>query len=70
MDNRTKHKPMSEASEQFTKSILAGNGIQTAVEFPIREAGSLDDPPQSFHGKLLIRTAKSGIKVNMPVRLE
>jgi hypothetical protein len=46
MENRTKHKPMSEASVPFAKSILAGNGIQTAVEDPIREAGSLADPPK------------------------
>ncbi|CAB9507418.1 expressed unknown protein [Seminavis robusta] len=46
LDNRTKHKAMSEASVQFATSILAGNGIQTAVEDPIREAGSLVDPPK------------------------
>eukprot|EP00797_Seminavis_robusta_P032976 Sro753_g197270.2 (244) ;mRNA; r:2165-2896 len=37
---------MSEASAPFAKSILAGNGIRTATEDPIREAGSLADPPK------------------------
>jgi len=46
MDNRTKHKPMSEASVPFAMSMLAGNGVQTVVEDPIREAGSLADPPK------------------------
>ncbi|CAB9520078.1 hypothetical protein SEMRO_1071_G237990.1 [Seminavis robusta] len=46
LDNRTKHKAISEASVQFAASILAGNGIQTVVEDPIREAGSLVHPPK------------------------
>ncbi|CAB9525657.1 hypothetical protein SEMRO_1707_G292580.1 [Seminavis robusta] len=46
LDIRTKHKPMSEASAPFAISILAGNGIRTATEEPIREAGSLADPPK------------------------
>jgi hypothetical protein len=46
MDNRMKHKPMSEASVTFAKSILAGNGIGIVVEDPIGQAGSLADPPK------------------------
>ena len=45
MDNRTKHKPMSEASVPFAEEILKGYGFTVAVAPLITECGSGADPP-------------------------
>jgi hypothetical protein len=45
MDNRTKHKPMSEASVPFAEEILKGYGFTVAVDPFITECGSGADPP-------------------------
>ena len=45
LDNRTKHKLMSEASIQFAGEILMGYGFRCVVDRPIKERGSTADPP-------------------------
>jgi hypothetical protein len=45
MDNKTKHKPMSEASVPFAEEILKGYGFTVAVAPVITEYGSRADPP-------------------------
>ena len=45
LDNRTKHKPMSEASMTFAEAILDGFGFRYSVDPIVKEPGSTADPP-------------------------
>jgi len=57
MENRTKHKPMSEASVPFAETILKGYGYNVAVAPVIKECGSENDPP-SFSWKIVDKNSK------------
>lgn len=46
MDNRSKHKAMSEASVPFAEAILKGCGLRVVVDPPVKELGSKQDPPK------------------------
>ena len=47
MDNRTKNKPMSEASVEWAESILASYRVQHKTSTTVNtDAGSSDDPPR------------------------
>ena len=49
MDDRTKNKPMSQASEEWANSILAAFGIKHhRLNKPVADEGSLRDLPP-FH---------------------